>query len=221
MYCRHCRSMIPDGSDFCPSCGGAQHDTVSPPDSGFSSGGFSSGNAAAGLAGISKRLIAKIALALALVCFALPFMAVSCSSNGTTVFEQKYSGFQLMTAIGGDSDDKTVDDSVAEKQEDAKPNIYAILSFALGAGALVLLVIGKRSRIAGVMSGISGLALVALAATFRSYYDLNALDTGGDSLLGSANLSDMIQVDAKFGLFAAVILFVCAAVACFMDTENP
>ena len=71
------------------------------------------------------------------------------------------------------------------------------------------------------MSGISGLALVALAATFRSYYDLNALDTGGDSLLGSANLSDMIQVDAKFGLFAAVILFVCAAVACFMDTENP
>ncbi|MBQ5334859.1 MAG: hypothetical protein J6Z45_02820 [Oscillospiraceae bacterium] len=216
MYCRHCRSMIPDGSDFCPTCGGAQNDAAPAP-GGYSSADFTSANP---VARIPKRLIAKIALAIALVCFALPFMAVSCSNGSTTMFEQQYSGFQLMTSIGGDSD--TADESVAEKEKDAKPNIYAIISFALGAAALILLVIGKRSKLCGVFSGISALALVAVAATFRSYYGLDSLNTGGsDSLLGSANMSDMISVDVKFGLIIAVILFICAALCCFLDTENP
>ena len=220
MYCRHCRAMIPDGSDFCPTCGGAQNDTP-PVSAGY--GMNQSGSFTGTAVGISKRLIAKIALALALVCFALPFMAVSCTSNGTKMFEKEYSGFQLMTTLGGD--DESDDESVTEKQDDAKPNIYAIVSFALGVAALVMLVLGKRSKLCGLFSGISGLALVACAATFRSYYGLDALDTGGtDSLLGSADLSkmsDMISVDVKFGLIAAVILFIIAAICCFIDTENP
>ena len=212
MYCRHCGREIPDGAEFCPLCGGLQND-----------GGFSASRG--GIAGISKRLIAKIALALALVCFALPFMAVSCSSEGTTVFSKEYSGFQLMTSLG-EASDAGEDETAAEKEKDAKPNIYAIVSFALGVTALVLLLIGKRSRICGVLSGVFGAALIALAATFRSYYNLDSgfANTGGNSLFDSADMSkisDMISVDVKYGLIAAVLLFAAAAVCCFLDTENP
>lgn len=215
MYCKHCGQQIPDGADFCPLCGGMQND-------------MTLAASRSGIAGISRRLIAKIALALALVCFFLPFMAVSCSSEGTTVFSKDYTGFQLMTSMEGDSDDSSEDETVSEKEGDAKPNIYAIASFALGIGALVLLLLGKRSRISGVISAVSGVLLVVLGASFRSYYDLNSLDlsnsSGGDSLFGSSKMSDlsaMISVDVKYGLILAVVFFAAAAVCCFLDTENP
>ena len=209
MFCRHCGQQIPDGADFCPLCGGMQNTPAS--------------SAPGGLAGISKRLIAKIALALALVCFCFPFMAVSCQSEGTKVGSTDYSGFQLITALDSDSD-SLMNSTASEKQKDAKPNIYAIVSFAFGVGALILLLLGKRSRISGILSGVSAFGLIALATTFRSYYGLDDISagSGGNSLLDSADLSkisEMITVEVRYGLIAAVLLFAAAAVCCFLDKE--
>lgn len=213
MFCKHCGTQIPDGSETCPSCGGALTNSAAPAGASQAANNANAGAAVKELAdtftgiaaektaGLPLALIAKVCVLIALVAFFLPFISVSCTQDKSV--KESYSGFRLMLSI------EKKDDSVASNSEsDPKPNVFLIAAFAGGAAAAVIIFRKKNIKLAAIISGISALVLILFRMTFRSYYDF------------PSEYAKYIKVKTKFGLLLCILMMLATAAACFLESKN-
>lgn len=213
MFCKHCGTQIPDGSETCPSCGGALTNSAAPAEASQAANNANAGAAVKELAdtftgiavektaGLPLALIAKVCVLIALVAFFLPFISVSCTQDKSV--KESYSGFRLMLSI------EKKDDSVASNSEsDPKPNVFLIAAFAGGAAAAVIIFRKKNIKLAAIISGISALVLILFRMTFRSYYDF------------PSEYAKYIKVKTKFGLLLCILMMLATAAACFLESKN-
>ncbi|MCR4795843.1 MAG: zinc-ribbon domain-containing protein [Ruminococcus sp.] len=213
MFCKHCGSQIPDGSEKCPSCGGSLTGSAASPAS-FNSANSTSVKeladnftniAAERTAGLPLGLIAKVCILIALVTFFLPFVSVSCKDNeyASKMEEKSYSGFTLMLDLEDDDDE-----SLDSLESDPKPNIFLILAFAGGVATAVFIFYKKKYKLAAMISGASAIALILFRMTFFSYYDL------------PSESKKYIDIDTKFGLLLCILMMLTTAAACFLEDKN-
>ncbi len=229
MFCKHCGTQIPDGSETCPSCGGAltqnaasqakaapQAENAAPtagaPQAANTANAGAAvkeladtftGIAAEKTAGLPLALIAKVCVLIALLAFFLPFISVSCTQDKSV--KESYSGVRLMTGI-----DKS-DDSLSKgsgQDSDHEPNIFLIAAFAGGVATAVIIFRKKNIKLAAIISGISALVLILFRMTFRSYYDF------------PSEYAKYIKVKTKFGLLLCILMMLATAAACFLETKN-
>ena len=157
------------------------------------------------------RMIARIAVLLALLSFCLPFVLVSC--NGSTEYSQNYSGVRLMT--GKESKN---DNMASQRDSDGKVNIFLIAAFGSTAVSGVILLIIKKKDVRLLTAGLNAFSLLMMIIfrlSFRAYYGLNKVDkeTGLDA-------SKMINVETKFGFKLCVFLLIVAALLCLIDNTG-
>ena len=202
MYCRHCGTEIPEGTNTCPSCGkdtspvrAASIPAADPKEL--------VQKAATAAAPLPLAMIARIAVIAALLCFFLPFVMVSC--NGDKSVSASYSGFEMITKIGADDDELLSQDS-----SKAKSNIFVFGAFACGVVSAVFMFVKKdKQKLAAALSAISAAALLVFRMTFRMYYGLN-----------DSEYKKYIDVKTRFGLILCILFFLAAAAACLMETMN-
>ena len=213
MFCKHCGTQIPDGSETCPSCGGALTNSAAPAGAPQAANTANAGAAVKELAdtftgiaaektaGLPLALIAKVCVLVALLAFFLPFVSVSCTQDKSV--KESYSGFRLMLSL------EKKDDSVASNSEsDPKMNVFLIAAFAGGVASAVIIFRKKNLKLAAIISGISALVLILFRMSFRSYYDF------------PSEYSKYIKVKTKFGLLLCILMMLATAAACFLETKN-
>ncbi len=179
MFCPKCGATIPDESRFCERCGATiSANPASAPNPGAPQTTVMPAGAPAAAQAVTEtpkaksfRLIAKIALVIALLAFFMPFTTVSCDYNGSEQELATYSGVELM--VGKDYEDDDDDD----RDYKNKANPYLTLSFLVAIAALVL-AIKKQKTIPFVLSGISALLLIIYQVTFKSFYDFDGMEYG-------------------------------------------
>ncbi len=190
MFCPNCGNEIKDGSPFCGECG-AKLNSVTKEKVTVSSPNAVPVSTAGGKGKTSTAFLAKIFVLVALICFFMPFMTISCADKSVSKEKIKVTGTDM---IIGDKD-------ISEQKEDegGSGSIFNIFVCVAGvAGVVALLPIKKTA----LFSGISAISLIVFRATATSYYKI------GESTLKEA--SDYITV--KFGpaLYIAIILLVLA-----------
>ncbi|WP_295092833.1 zinc ribbon domain-containing protein [Ruminococcus sp.] len=228
MFCKHCGTQIPDGSETCPSCGGALTKNVIPkteapvqaevsqtgdppqPNNTANAGASVkeladsvTGLAVQKTAGMPLALIAKVCVLVAILAFFLPFVSVSCTQDKS--IKENYSGVRLMFSI------EKKDDSVmsnSESDSDPKPNIFLIAAFGGGIAAAVIIFKKKNLKLASIISGVCALVLLLFRVSFRSYYDF------------PKEYAKYIKVKSKFGLLLCLLMFLVTAAACFLELKN-
>lgn len=223
MFCKHCGTQIPDGSETCPSCGGALTKNAAPKAEATAQAASpqqtaNAANAGASVkeladsvtdlaaqktAGLPLALIAKVCVLVALLAFFLPFVSVSCTQDKS--IKENYSGVRLMFSI------EKKDDSVmsnSESKSDPKPNIFLIAAFGGGIAAAVMIFTKKNLKLASIVSGISALVLLLFRVSFRSYYDF------------PKEYAKYIKVKSKFGLLLCLLMLLATAAACYLETKN-
>lgn len=211
MFCTKCGAQIPDGSAHCTQCGAdltqsRQQLGVEPlQDVPAVQPGVPAAQPAAG--GVTKRLIAKIALLVSLICFFFPFVTVSCTYGGEET-RSTYSGFELMTKIGAD-DDELLESGEADA-DDYSVNVFLIAAFAGSALALVLLLAKIKGKVPGILSSVSAVSLLLFMATFKIYYHFDELE----------EYAKYVEVENQFGLVLCLICVIIAAILSFLDKEK-
>ncbi len=126
---------------------------------------------------------------LSLLCFALPFVQVSCTGQKIATLN----GFQLLTGT-------TVNATQGGPPARTQPAPAAVIAFILVIAAIVLGALGKR--IAGIFSGICGLAGAASLMTLAS----SAQASAPPSAMG------MLDISYQPGYYLAVGLMLCSGV---------
>lgn len=206
MFCTKCGAQIPDGSAHCTQCGAdltqsrQQSDGVPAVQP-----GVPAAQPAAG--GISKRLVAKIALLVSLICFFFPFVTVSCTYSGEET-KSTYSGFSLMTKIGTDDDE--LFESGSADADDYSVNVFLIVAFASSALALVLLLAKVSGKVPGILSTVSAVSLLLFMVTFKLYYHFSDLE----------EYAKYVEVENRFGLILCLICVILAAILSFLDKKK-
>lgn len=132
---------------------------------------------------------------LALICFLLPFVEVSC--NGQKVVS--LTGLQLLAGpqVGGGTG------MFAQPQQQVKPETSVVIAFVAGIAGLVLSVLKqRRTDIIGAVCGIvGGASLLALQQSILSGAPPQAMG--------------LIQVQYQPGYFLSVLLFFAGAAVSF------
>ena len=184
MFCEKCGKTVAPGERFCNNCGAP----VATP--AVASGGVSSAAATDSNAG--KRLIVKILLVVALVCFFLPFVTVSCGGS-----EVEATGFE--GAFG------MFDDQLSD-QTDAKMNVFLIISMAATIGGLILSVAKKGTDQKAVMAlaGVAAISGLLFMITFNGYYEIEKEDL------------EYITVEFKLGYWGMLLTNAGAAIVAAM-----
>ena len=265
MFCSNCGSNIPDGSAHCSQCGaptGAAQKPVignEPIGNTFSNvyqamtnpdqpmvpvqGG---GTAALvdTMRAVPARLIAKIAFLVALVCFAFPFMSVSCDASaigslanqeagGDYSFEIVYKGYNLIfpstiseknVKTGSGFNQKKTTSTTNTKSgddygSDEKSNPWLIITvICCAAGAVVLFIRKDKlfSAIASCLGLIAFICLLVFKGTFVSRY----FTSDNVNMQGAANY---LQVNTKFGFVLCLISIILALIASVISwiTDSP
>ena len=157
--------------------------------------------------GITKRLVAKIALVVSLICFFFPFVTVSCTYTGEAT-KSTYSGFELMTKIGADDDE--LFESGSADADDYSVNVFLIVAFASSALALVLLLVKISGKAPGILCTISAVSLLLFMASFKLYYHFNELE----------EYAKYVEVENRFGIFLCLICVILAAILSFLDKKK-
>ena len=142
-------------------------------------------------------IAAKICILLALLAFFLPFINVSCSSQGYGVdINVTYTGFDMMFGI------KSGNESAGEYEEGAGASVSLIFAFIAGIAAIALSFVQKKRILQFVAAGLSlfgTLMFIIFRATFKSKY------------LGDTDILSAVTVKSKVGWVFALILFIAAA----------
>ena len=253
MYCNQCGSKIPHGSLYCPGCGMPAEDGSAKPiigDEPFSTTAstvynavnnpydnavpvYGGGTEAIGstLGRVPARLIAKIAFLVALICFAFPFMSVSCDSSTITGSgddynaEVVYSGYNLLYPstitdknlkmgeglenIYNLGTQKYAKKSDKELGSEEKQNPWlAVTALCCIAGIIVLFIKMKPfAPIAACGCGIIALiSLIIFQANFKSRYITN-----GKTNIGEVN--GVLKVNVKFGFILCLLAVITAIIA--------
>lgn len=143
-----------------------------------------------------KNRILKIALIVALVCFLLPYVMVSCDGceMGT------YSGVELAT--GHSFDDGEVDD------DDFNANAFVIIAFIMGVVALIIAFVRKSGGApVAICSAVAIIALIIFRITFISYYGLE-------------EDKDYIEINLRWGFFATIICYITSIVTALIPDKT-
>lgn len=159
MFCGKCGKEITDGTKFCKYCGSPVMTKKSVCTSDVPSEKSDSQNSSSESSNVFLNKIARIALMLSLVFFCCPFVMVSCGSETAEV-----SGMEVM--IGKDFGDEEV------MGDDTPANVFLILAFLAGAGALGFTFADKTYRTKGVtaLTTVSTLGIIVFRANFFDYY---------------------------------------------------
>lgn len=145
-----------------------------------------------------KNRILKIALIVALLCFLLPYVMVSCDGQDMGT----YSGVELATGHTFD-DDSEIDD------DDYSANIFVIAAFIAGAVALVIVFVRKSGGASvAICSTVAIIALILFRATFISYYGLE-------------DDKDYIEIELRWGFFATIICYITSIVTALIPEKTP
>lgn len=159
MFCGKCGKEIVDDTKFCKYCGSPvmTRETVSAPEKSSEKNQFQNNSSESSNVFLNK--IARIALVLALVFFCCPFVMVSCGSETAEV-----SGMEVM--VGKDFGDEEV------IGDDTPANVFLILAFLAGVGALGFTFADKTYRTTGVtaLTTVSALGIIVFRANFFDYY---------------------------------------------------
>ncbi|NIT36783.1 MAG: hypothetical protein GTN49_09820 [candidate division Zixibacteria bacterium] len=148
------------------------------------------------------RILAPAVLGLAVICFALPFVDVSCA--GTKV--GTVSGFDLVTGS-----------SVGE--EEINPNWWVVAAFVCAALGVVFTIF--RRRILSILTAVTSVVGVVCLLIFRG--DVNSKlaaftkEAAKESDIGGA-VAGMFTVDYRYGYWLVfILLLIGAAVRLFWD----
>lgn len=144
---------------------------------------------------LNKRII-KILVLVAMVCFFLPFITVSCSGDSITA-----TGVELMTTVSFRDEIKEV------FEEHSTPNYVLAIAFVLGVVSLVLTHSSseenRRLLGAGGCSIGSAIFLIIFRTGFFRFYELNGYE-------------DYLHVEYRAGWILSLIAFICAAGCAFI-----
>ena len=135
---------------------------------------------------------------LSLLCFALPFVQVSCTGQKIATL----TGFQLLTGT-------TVNATQAGPPARTQPVTAAVIAFIVVIAGIILSALGKR--IAGIISGICGIVAAVSLMTLAS------------SAAASAPASAMGMLDISYqpGYYLAVVLMLASgAVALIVNFRS-
>lgn len=140
------------------------------------------------------RTIAPAAFGIALLCFLLPWVTVSCQGEKV----ESLSGLRLVTGttVRQESAFGTVN---LRKVRSERRAVLALVAAAAGLGASVLLA-GRRRRIVQAAAGAAGTLFLVL---LKSRIDGEVLEKGQGAL----------SVDYRAGFYLTLVLFAAAAAA--------
>lgn len=172
--------------------------------------------------GFSYRRATKILLLLAMVCFAFPFVTVSCMDQKASL-----NGFEVATKILLDDEKSNLVETAEndiyaaldkENSSDLEiyarylgflPNLFVFFAFSSAISGLYRGWNAKRytrekrwGLLADVVTGFAGLILFRV--TFVPYYGLE-------------NILDYIDIDFETGWLLALFLYFCAALTAYMS----
>lgn len=152
----------------------------------------------------------RIPKAIALLCFFLPWLTVSCSGQHLV----RASGFQL--ASGTAQVLNPLNGNV--QQQGGDPNLWLLLALVVVAAGLIFSMIGKRgmSRMTLATSLFALLLLFAGMARYTHDALLRDARTRGDAPFGNGDLSMMFQVEWNGGFWLCVLALVAAAALSFL-----
>ncbi|MBR3267135.1 MAG: zinc ribbon domain-containing protein [Oscillospiraceae bacterium] len=255
MFCKNCGQQIPDNSAVCPNCA-APIIPAAPQQPAFAQPA-PAGAGAAGLGGVADnivsktnglpvRLIAKIALVLALLAFFLPFVSVSCNMDemgsyggdmdevvdelGTDDFGWgPYSGFSIMF---GKLDATKYYGIPKDMQEEAEEEMDDEMSFMKGDDSDL----GDGINIWMWLSFLCGVGGVVMLFVFESKpnkmsHVCAGLAAGGalfvligritflsnTKLDSVSSMGDFFETHTKWGFFLCLLFFLAGAAACAVD----
>jgi hypothetical protein len=195
------------------------------------------------LAGVPMRLVGKIAIAIALICFFLPFVTVSCSMGayGTEQVLGTFTGMQLIagnleyekpnSAQSDEEEENTSDgnvldsydwfaelsgmDSSSELSESdaASKQNYYVLA-AMILGAVALILLFIKGRKLEMVSGIlSGLSALLVLSACGTFKTYY-------ELTADEQTAEFIKIHARYGLILCVLCFGIGAFAAFREHKD-
>lgn len=218
MFCIRCGKEIPEFAINCPYCGSAQIEDAETGALPVSAPAAANSSAVR----LTKRSWAKALLIAALLCFFLPFIAVSCTNEdtGRTYYSRGVSGFEMMNLDNGGlnlkDEDREAEESFGKKVLKRLPSILAIAAFCMGVIAGLLLFLGKSARAAGRLSVGSAICLLLLALLFFLLYSPLSPVTDWYSE-ETQKVLRYIKVSLRPGIFLSAGCFIADAVFCFKD----
>lgn len=208
MNCTNCGAPLPDNGRFCEKCGTPAPNAAPTGGVGANNtpGGYQAGTPAptpypaptpapaATAQTASVRLLVKAALAIAILCFILPFVTVSCDYEGKTEKLATYQGIDLLFGEKYENDA-----SQGADEYGGKLNPYLWAAFGLTIASLVL-VIKKKDKIPYILSGIAALAMLIFRFSFASFYGLDTIE-------------EYIDIDFWFiGFYLSLLMMIAATV---------
>lgn len=211
MKCNKCGAFVPDNNKFCLECGAPQNidenAAMNPPNPSNAPvnpdyGTSSSPTITIGSKKISVKLIGKLAVLLALICFFLPFMSISCAGTKTNI-----SGTDM---IFGDSDVTAEADSRSSDHSHLF-NLFVCLSAVAGIAAIVV----PKAKMSSALSAGAGGLLILFRMTAKIYYKIDKA-----SLRELEKTYSSFEVSFSFWLYLAIILFLAAAVAIIISEQK-
>jgi hypothetical protein len=166
-----------------------------------------------------RRLVSPAGLLLVALCFALPFVAVSCDSPEVSVTAE-YTGTDMV--VGGEPAVSVSGDQVPEEPGEADEALgvqpAAVLAIAaIVAGILVAFLPGRRTRLLGGAAAASAAVLFLVVSQILMQGDLaGRIDTEvGSDLPDGAGAGDFVHV--QYGFWLALVL--ASAVALYNCVE--
>jgi hypothetical protein len=237
MFCPNCEKSIPDGSAFCPECvinvvsnepqqSIYAHSSIEPPLTG------EVGTVNNKLVKIPTRMIAKIAFLAALVCFAFPFISVSCSTSTAKGvddageknyrFEAVYNGYNFIfpstisekNVKDGLELDQREETSIADKGEEygskEGANPWLITTAICCIAGCVVLFLKRDKLFTLVATGCSIVSLICLVI-FRVDFSGRYFKHGKTDL---EDLGQYLKVNTKFGFVLCILMVIIALLSC-------
>ncbi|MBL7209075.1 MAG: zinc-ribbon domain-containing protein [Dehalococcoidia bacterium] len=178
MFCPDCGTRNNDSARFCMKCG-TQLITVVPP-------------RVAKVGSSQVKRFSPAIFAIALICFFLPFITVSCGGQKVATL----TGVQLVTGTAIEQPDLFGEGQQAETLDGEPLAILAFLSAVAGLG--LSFIKGRKIVIAPAISGVAGSILLLL---LKSKIDNEILSEG----------AGMIQVEYGIGFWLTILVFLSAA----------
>ena len=166
MYCSNCGAENRDGAAFCKHCGEKLELPLQAQPAGAAASAQPVRSAERAAAPGSRKtvlFVVKIALVVAMACFFLPFVMVSCAGQ-----EVNFSGVELMTKMSANED-------IRDALEDCMPNFFLMGALAAAIVGLIAARPGKAA-LGGGASAAGAVLLLVFRMTFESFYDTEGLD---------------------------------------------
>ncbi len=170
----------------------------------------------------SLRKLSPLSYILALLCFLLPFVQISCAGQKLVTL----TGVQLMTGteikppteLFGIKADPSATAKMTVKTQKTDPNWFAAIAFIAGVVGVIFSVL-KANR-SGLLAGIAGAAgaICLLIMRVNISSEMSKKPVGDDA---STALMAAFTVEYQTGYYVCLLLFIFGAVALLMSEFRP